>query len=196
MGEPAASPSSGAEQEPSTPSDPSGWSHALFPLLLALLFSVAALLLVSRFRGRADTFQAYGYFGVFLVSFLGNATIVLPAPSLVFTTAVGAILNPFAVGLVAGAGEALGEMTGYLGGISGKRIIEGRAHYDTIQTYMNRYGGWMYLVLSIIPNPLFDIAGLTAGAMRYPVWKFLLIVWLGKTIKSLMFAHAGFQILR
>jgi membrane protein YqaA with SNARE-associated domain len=36
---------------------------------------------------------------------------------------------------------------------------------------------------SIIPNPLFDIMGVAAGSVLYPVKRFLLIVFIGKTIK-------------
>ena len=41
------------------------------------------------------------------------------------------------------------------------------------------------------PNPLFDLAGMAAGALRMPVAKFLLWAWIGKTIKMLLFAYAG-----
>jgi membrane protein YqaA with SNARE-associated domain len=32
------------------------------------------------------------------------------------------------------------------------------------------------------PLPV-DVAGLVAGALRIPWWRFMLIVWMGKTIK-------------
>jgi len=47
------------------------------------------------------------------------------------------------------------------------------------------------LVLSAFPNPLFDLAGITAGMMRVPVSRFLLACWIGKTIKSLAIAYLG-----
>jgi len=56
---------------------------------------------------------------------------------------------------------------------------------------MQRYGIWAVLLLSFIPNPAFDIAGIVAGAMRMPLWKFLLFCWIGKILKMLVFAYGG-----
>jgi len=35
------------------------------------------------------------------------------------------------------------------------------------------------------------LAGAAAGALRYPIWKFLLVCFLGKTPKSILVAFAG-----
>jgi membrane protein DedA with SNARE-associated domain len=47
-------------------------------------------------------------------------------------------------------------------------------------------------VLAVIPNPLFDLGGLAAGALRFPAWKFLTSCLTGKVIKSIVFAMAGY----
>ena len=47
------------------------------------------------------------------------------------------------------------------------------------------------LVLAIIPNPFFDLAGIAAGTLKMPVWQFLLACLVGKTIKMVAFAYAG-----
>jgi membrane protein YqaA with SNARE-associated domain len=178
--------------DPRTPQD---WLRNLLPLALAILFSLTVFLLISKFKEQIEALETYGYLGAFIVGFLGNATIILPAPSLAFTAALGGVLNPLLVGVAAGAGEALGEMTGYLAGISGKAIIENRARYEVMQRYMDRYGGWVFFVLAAIPNPLFDVAGIAAGMIHFPIWKFLLYAWAGKTFKAIVFAGAGSRLL-
>jgi membrane protein YqaA with SNARE-associated domain len=197
MDEPLASPTSTEEEppviEPRTPRD---WVRALAPFALAILFSLCIILLIARFQDRVESLKGYGYLGAFVIGFLGNATVILPAPSLAFTAALGGVLNPVLVGLAAGAGEALGEMTGYLAGISGQAIIENRTRYESMRRYMDRYGGGVFFVLAAIPNPLFDIAGIAAGVVRYPLWKFLLSAWAGKTLKAIFFAGAGRQLLK
>ena len=45
--------------------------------------------------------------------------------------------------------------------------------------------------MSVLPNPFFDVAGVIAGAVRMPVWKFFIAVLLGKVIKSMYIAGAG-----
>ena len=45
--------------------------------------------------------------------------------------------------------------------------------------------------LAAIPNPLFDIGGLVAGALGMPIWRFLLSVWLGKSLRFALLATIG-----
>lgn len=166
------------------------WKTKAFRLLVVALvvgISVSIFLLRDQFARLASI----GYVGIFLVSLLGNATIILPAPSLALVFAMGSALPPFLVGLAAGVGEALGEMTGYAAGYGGRAVIENQATYEKLERWMQRRGGITILILSIIPNPFFDVAGIAAGTLRYPVWRFLLFCWLGKTIKTVIVAHAG-----
>jgi uncharacterized membrane protein YdjX (TVP38/TMEM64 family) len=122
---------------------------------------------------------------------LGNATVILPAPSLAIVSVVGAVLNPYLVGLIAGAGSALGELTGYLAGYSGRAVVQDEKRYAQVSRWMQRHGLWVIFVLSVIPNPLFDLAGIAAGVLRIPVHHFLLACFAGKTVKTTLFALGG-----
>ena len=166
---------------------------SVLTLVLALAISISVFVIGKYID--PEQFKRYGYPGVFIISVLGNATIILPAPSLAIVSMTGAFLNPFLVGLVAGIGEPLGELTGYLAGYSGKAVIEDRENYEKIMAWTDKYGLWVIFVLSVIPNPLFDLAGIAAGALQVPVYKFLLICWAGKTIKTTLFALGGRAIL-
>jgi membrane protein DedA with SNARE-associated domain len=104
---------------------------------------------------------------------------------------MGTIFNPYLVGLAAGSGAALGEITGYLAGFSGQAVIENREWYDRITLWMKKYGDLTIFLLALIPNPFFDIGGMVAGALRMPLWRFLLWCWLGKVCKMIIFALAG-----
>ena len=152
---------------------------------------------ITVFASKIDINQLriYGYPGVFLASLISNATIALPVPGLAFTVGTAAALPQewWVIGLVAGLGEALGEITGYLAGYGGKAIIENRQMYDRIRYWMENHGMMTIFVLSAVPNPLIDLAGITAGASGYGFHKFFTAAWLGKTIKTLFFAWAGAQ---
>ena len=174
--------------EPAKPS--SFWTSKPFRFLIIVLV-LAISVAIFAFRGQFAELAAVGYPGIFLVSFLGNATIVLPAPSLALVFAMGSAFSPLLVGLFAGAGEALGELTGYALGYGGQAVIEDDAAYGRLVAWMQRRGGITVFVLSVIPNPFFDLAGIAAGSLRYPVWRFLLFCWLGKTIKTTLVAWAG-----
>jgi uncharacterized membrane protein YdjX (TVP38/TMEM64 family) len=103
----------------------------------------------------------------------------------------GGVLNPLLVGLVAGLGEPLGELTGYMAGFGGSAVVADRERFQQVKEWMQRRGFLTILVLSAIPNPLFDLAGISAGMLHYPVHKFLLACWIGKTIKAVAIAYLG-----
>jgi membrane protein DedA with SNARE-associated domain len=134
---------------------------------------------------------SFGYIGIFLLSILANATIILPAPGVAFVFGMGAVFNPLLVALAAGAGAAIGELSGYLAGYSGQAILQRTAYEQQLEGWMRKNGDWTILVFAFIPNPLFDIAGMIAGMLKMPLWKFLLFCWIGKTLKMLLFAYAG-----
>ena len=164
------------------------WARVL-SLFLAVAITGAIILL----RNDLAHFAAYGYVGVFIISLVGNATVILPVPSLLAVFAGGTAFNPLITGLVAGVAEPLGELTGYMAGYGGSAVIENKRYYDKLRHWMERRGFITILVLSAIPNPLFDVAGITAGALRMPIWQFLMACWLGKTIKALLVAWLGSQ---
>ncbi|HRJ76612.1 MAG TPA: VTT domain-containing protein, partial [Anaerolineales bacterium] len=85
-----------------------------------------------------------------------------------------------------------GELTGYLAGFSGQAVVENTQIYNRLMPWIKKYGAWVILVLSAIPNPFFDIAGIAAGVAKIPLWQFLLACWVGQTIKMAMFAYAGY----
>ena len=58
---------------------------------------------------------------------------------------------------------------------------------------MRKRGAVVIFIASLIPNPFFDVLGVAAGALRYPLRRFLLIAWAGKTIKNVGIAYAGAQ---
>ncbi len=159
--------------------------------VLALLLVIAIMVLTFVYRDVASQLGAYGYAGIFLLSIIANATIIIPVPGIAITFTMGAVFNPIGVALAAGAGAALGELTGYLMGFSGQGVIDDNPTFQRLVGWMERFGAWVVVTLAIIPNPLFDLAGMAAGALRMPVAKFLLWAWIGKTIKMLLFAYAG-----
>jgi membrane protein DedA with SNARE-associated domain len=162
-----------------------------FLRVLALFAVIGITIYIVSIRTHVGEFAAYGYPGIFVVAMLANATVLLPAPGVAIIYAMGSVFNPVGVALAAGAGAAIGELSGYLAGFSGQAVIDRGDVYNRIHPWVEKYGGWAILVFSIIPNPFFDIAGIAAGMARMPVRTFLLFTWIGQTIKMLMFALAG-----
>lgn len=167
--------------------------------VLALVVVIAISVYIFSIRDQAEELARYGYPGIFLLSILSNATVLLPAPGVLFVFAMGAVFNPFGVALAAGAGAALGELSGYLAGFSGQAVVERTAIYERLLGWMQRNRRLAYLLillLAAVPNPLFDLAGFSAGTLRMPVAPFLLVCLVGKILKMLLFAYAGASSIR
>jgi uncharacterized membrane protein YdjX (TVP38/TMEM64 family) len=160
--------------------------------VLALLFVIGiSIYVVLMPEEQAVKLESYGYLGTFLISILANATVLIPAPGLVIVFSMGAKFNPLLVALAAGAGATIGELSGYLAGFSGQGIIEDQKRYDQMVAWMEKNGALTILLLAFIPNPLFDLAGMVAGALRMPVYKFLFWALIGKVLKMVVFSYAG-----
>jgi len=162
--------------------------------ILIFLFVVFTTVLLFIFRDELIELSQYGYLGVFLLSILSNATVIFPLPGVLFTSAMGAIFSPFGVAIAAGAGATIGELTGYAAGFSGNTVIENRKWYDRFSNWMDKNGGFALFFLALIPNPLFDLAGIAAGIMGMKLSKFLFWCFLGKILKMLIFALTGEKI--
>ncbi|HEU0295602.1 MAG TPA: VTT domain-containing protein [Anaerolineales bacterium] len=159
--------------------------------VIALLVVIGITYYIFSIRDRIAEFERYGYMGVFVVALLANATVLIPAPGLAIISAMGSVFNPLGVGLAAGTGGAIGELSGYLAGFSGQAVIERTEIYNRIKPWVQKFGGWAILVLSAIPNPFFDAAGIAAGMVKMPLRTFLISVWIGQIIKMTFFAYAG-----
>lgn len=158
---------------------------------LLLFFVVSITILLFIYRDDIQQLAHFGYSGIFILSILANATLILPVPGVVLTTAMGAIFNPFWVAFAAGLGAALGEITGYLAGYSGQIIVEKTKWYDRLEYWMSRYGNATVLIMAIVPNPFFDLAGMAAGMLKFPLSRFLFWCSIGKILKMLIFAYSG-----
>ena len=162
--------------------------------LLLTFFAIAFF----YFSTDISNLKSYGYVGLFLVNLIGAASILLPSPAGASVVGAGALLQDFLgvpaflwVGLVAGMAEAIGEFTGYAAGYGGRLMVEGRPQYERIHRWMDRHGTITMFLMSTVPNPLFDIAGLAAGAVRMPMPRFFASVLAGKIIKDTWMAAVG-----
>lgn len=158
----------------------------------ALVISLAVVVLLIRYASFVDGLGDWGYVGVFLLQLINSATVVLfPVPGHAIIFAVSGTLNPLLIGLFGAAGAALGEITAYMAGRGGSSMVDESRWYKRLETTGERWRGWAIFVFAASPLP-FDIAGVWAGAIRYPLRRFLLIVAAGKLILVTAIAIAGY----
>jgi uncharacterized membrane protein YdjX (TVP38/TMEM64 family) len=173
------------------PPPPPTWRLRIVQVLTVAVV-LLALAAAYYFKDHIQELKPYGYAAVFLAGLISNATVILPVPGLAITAVMAGILNPWVVGLVGGAAQALGELTGYMAGYSGQTWVDENPTYDRLAKWMQRRGLLTIAALAAIPNPVFDLAGIAAGALRLPVWKFLAGCAIGGVIKNTAFALAGY----
>lgn len=160
--------------------------------ILALVAVIGLSLFIYSVREDAAKLAFLGYPGVFLIAFMAYATVILPAPALAIIFTFGGVLsNPLAVAIAASLGATLGEISGYLAGFGGQVMVERFDIYQKLNFWMQKHGSITVYVLSAIPNPFFDIAGMAAGALRMPLFNFLFWCFLGQTTKMLIFSYLG-----
>ncbi len=163
----------------------------LLTLLLVIAITSGIFLFYHNFPDKFAELKQYGYLGAFLISVLLNATVILPVGNFLILFALGAILPlPIVVGLAGGAGAAIGEITGYIAGYSGRAVVTRRKTYTRLEEWLKRWGAIAIFILSLVPL-VFDLAGIAAGALRFPLWKFILLCWLGRTILYIFIALSG-----
>ena len=160
---------------------------AFFLISTALLLVITATLLPY-----IDDIGVWGYVAAFVVTGLSSATVVMPSPGFAAVLLMAKDLNWLLLGISGGIGGTLGEMTAYYIGTHGTETLEGHKSYEWFQRGMERLGGPIILVSALVPLIPVDAAGLIAGAVRYPVIKFLVYLAIGKVVMTatLMFLSA------
>ncbi|VVC01506.1 SNARE associated Golgi protein [uncultured archaeon] len=159
----------------------------LLSLSGGLAMTAGAVFLFSR----VQFMRHVGLLGVFIISLVSSATIFLPLPGFAVVFAMGAYLNPLLVGIAAGLGSGLGEISGFLLGYAGHSAVERTKIYRSHKGQVEKYGPPAVFVLAFVPNPVFDLAGIASGALKMPWWQFLIATIAGKSLRYILVAYLG-----
>lgn len=166
------------------------WSVSI-PFLGAIGMSLAIGFALIYYRDAIAQLGQWGYLGIFFVEMANSATVFLPTPGQTYAFALGATLNPFALGLIGGIGSSFGELTGYYVGTKTGTMLHRGPIMSRLQRLTSEWGGPCLFLFAAIPGP-FEIAGLWAGTVRYPIHRFIFYVAIGKILKVTAFATAGY----
>lgn len=156
-------------------------------ILLLLTIPILIITLGLDLKGIAS----WGYLGVFVASLLSAATIFFPAPGGAVLIIAATMFNPALVAIAGGTGAALGENTAYLAGYGG-RVAMGEQmaqRYQRAEKWMKRYGSGTIFVFALAPFLPFDLAGIAAGTLRFPFWKFFLACLAGRLVRAFIIVY-------
>lgn len=135
----------------------------------------------------------FGYFGVFLVSIIGTASIIIPVPYtlLIFWLGVWGY-DPLLLTIAGGAGSAIGEFSGYLLGYYGRRLLssERQRKMGYLLKLFGRYGPIAIFLFALTPLPD-DLLFIPLGILRYSYVKAFIPSVLGKLFMCYILAYFG-----
>jgi len=136
----------------------------------------------------------YGYFGVFLMSLLGSMSIFFPIPYTVVIFTLGTVeeFNPLLIALASGVGSAVGEFSGYLLGLGGRKIIseKSKRKMDFLLKVFGKFGPLAIFLFALTPLPD-DLLFIPLGVMRYNLLKAFIPALIGKLCMSLIIVYSA-----
>jgi membrane protein YqaA with SNARE-associated domain len=140
-----------------------------------------------------------GYIGVLVISLAGALSIFVPVPDTiaVFTLAglkAGAswVFEPLLLALAAAIGGAIGNLSGYLLGLSSGKAITGRfrKNVDFLAKILNRFGALAIFAFALTPLPD-DLVFIPLGVRRYNPIKAVVSAMMGKFLFCLTVAYGA-----
>lgn len=170
-------------------------------LLLGILcILVLSFIVVQLDIDWEELVRRHGFVGIFILMLVSSMTILFPLPGWGILGLAPGIMGLSGWGIIwlavmATTGATLGETTAYLAGYWGRVAIpeKHQKKYDEIQRLMWRYGSKGIFIVAMIPFP-FDLVGLASGALRFPLWKFLVYSWPGRLIRTILVVYFGWGI--
>jgi membrane protein YqaA with SNARE-associated domain len=172
------------------------WSLIFLFLFVVLIIVLAALNLNlgEIMRNIVDWFQLklglWGIFiGVFLISIFGNFTVIFPIPYTLALVTIATdptiqVWHVIVMGVFAGAGASIGEVTAWFLGRASRNVIE-----DGMEKQVSRAQKWIdkglapFIIFIFAATPLPDDAILIfIGLLGYALWKTVLWCFLGKIV--------------
>ena len=167
---------------------------------LAIFFiALTSIVLIWIFREHFLSLSRLGLIGIFFINFFASATVLFPFPGVASVFLGGAVINPFAVGIISGVGAGSGELLGYFVGYGGRGLIHKTVKRDhwvrKLQFFFHSAGFVTILVLSALPIPIFDFVGIFAGTIGYPVGKYYIATVMGRSIRNIIIAWTGAKVL-
>jgi membrane protein YqaA with SNARE-associated domain len=142
----------------------------------------------------------YGYLGIFLISLFGAMSIFVPIPYTIVIFILGGlrdtvgnwVFEPLWIAVAAGAGSAIGEFSGYLLGVGGRKVISDKykKKMDFITKLFKKYGTIAIFVFALTPLPD-DLLFIPLGVIRYSLFRAFIPALLGKFFSNLIIAYSG-----
>ncbi len=162
----------------------------IIEISVAIILSIISVILSYYLADQLKNYENIEYGIIFVISLLSSASIFLPTPGWAVLIGFSKTLNPILLGVIFGIGSGLGESTSYLAGLGGGEIIGSKKikMFKEHHKWIKKEPAIVLFVLSLLPNPFFDIAGLSAGVLELDYLTFIIPTIAGKTLRYILAA--------
>lgn len=124
-----------------------------------------------------EPFEKTGYLGILLYGMLGPVTMIIPVMSQKYDLIL--------LSIVASVGVCLNDTVAYVVGRNADVFIQKSKKVIFIEKYVNRYGYWALIVISILPIP-YDFIGLIVGYLDLSFKKYIIPLFIGKFLRFIL----------
>lgn len=157
--------------------------------IILVVFIIGLSVTIFLMRDKIQNVSEVSYLGLILLCFIANATVLLPAPSLMIAASCALIMNPWLVALCAALGSSLGEFVGYaFGTVTEDLSPKFKKFLDKLTSKIHNQT-LIVFILAVLPLPLFDVVGIYSGGTKMNLIKFFLACFVGKFIKMLVYTR-------
>jgi membrane protein YqaA with SNARE-associated domain len=136
----------------------------------------------------------YGYLGIFFISLVGSMSLFVPIPYTIVIFTMGGLpgFEPLWIAAAAGLGSAIGEFSGYLIGVGGRKAIgqKYRKKMDFLVKLFKKFGPVAIFLFALTPLPD-DLLFIPLGVMRYSLVRAFIPALIGKFFSNLIIAYSG-----
>ncbi|MCS7136419.1 MAG: VTT domain-containing protein [Nitrososphaerota archaeon] len=148
--------------------------------------------ILESFYELIDLLISYGYFGSFIISFMGSLIPFLPLPYLFPIVLLSMRLDPFFIGVLSGLGGSLGKITSYIVGRFWRKFVSqnSKKNLDFFRSVIDKYGAIAVFLFALTPLPD-DIVYIPMGIIGYGFLKFMMANCAGKIVLAVFVSYVG-----
>jgi len=150
--------------------------------------------LVTQIPDWAIPFLSLSYFGIFLLSLGGAMSIFVPIPYTLVIFGLGAKpeWDPFLLMIAGGFGAAVGELSGYILGYYGRKIVS-QERLRKMSYLIKAFGRYLpiaafFFAFTPLPD---DLLFIPLGILKYKLFKVFIPSLLGKLLMCFTLAQLG-----
>lgn len=145
----------------------------------------------------SELVKELGFIGIFLISFISTATVLIPIPYtlVIFLVSARSAMNPWIIISSAAVGSAVGETIGYLIGYSTKNVIGEKRQKKLnlmLKVLLKHKNIWPLLVFFFALTPLpDDILFIPLGLAHFPFLRVFIPCIIGKATMLTIIVYMG-----